>query len=90
MIAFERMANLLSTVKTEDEAYFLMAQAFRIGIYQRLAKSQNKMTLRTSLLLDTLEVYSFIKNKKISGLQQARESQFLDLKNKRRIKYRLD
>lgn len=90
MIAFERMANLLSTVKTEEEAYFLMAQAFRIGIYQRLAKSQNKMTLRTSLLLDTLDVYSFIKNKKISGLQQAREKQFLDIKDGRRIKYRLD
>jgi len=90
MIAFERMANLLSTIKKEEEAYFLIAQAFRVGIYQRLAKSQNKMTLRTALLLDTLEVYSFIKNKKISGLQQARESQFLDLKDKRRIKYRLD
>jgi Tfp pilus assembly pilus retraction ATPase PilT len=89
-IAFERMANLLSSIKTEEEAYFLIAQAFRVGIYQRLAKSQNKMTLRTSLLVDTLDVYSYIKNKKINGLQQARETQFLDLKNGVRIKYRLD
>lgn len=89
-IAFERMANLLSSIKNEEEAYFLIAQAFRVGIYQRLAKSQNKMTLRTSLLVDTLDVYSYIKHKKINGLQQARETQFLDLKNGVRIKYRLD
>lgn len=89
MLAFERMANLLSDVKTDEEAYFLIAESFRFGLHQRLAKTQDSITLRTSILMDTLDVYSSIKTKKLNNLQQARENQYLDLKNSRRIKYRL-
>lgn len=90
MLAFERMANLLSELKSEEESYFLMAQAFRVGIHQRIVKKPEKMSLRTSLLVDTHEVYSFIKNKKISGLQQARETQYIEFNQGNRIKYRTD
>jgi len=89
-LAFERMANLLSSTKSEEEAYFLIAQAFRVGIHQRIAKLPNKISLRTALLVDTSEVYNFIKSKKIGGIQQAKETQFIELRNGNRIKYRLD
>lgn len=90
MLAFERMVQLLSEVMKEEQAYFLVSQAFRVGVHQRLAKTSQGMTLRTSILLDTLDVHASIKMKKLNNLQQARETQYNDLKNGNRIKYRLE
>ncbi len=90
MLAFQRIAGLLSKNKTEEEAYNLISESFRLGTHQRLAKSQSKMTLRTSILLDTLDVYASIKNNKLNNLQQAREVQFNQLSKGNTINYRLN
>lgn len=87
-MAFERLVALSKEKLGEDDAYSLIAEAFRFGIHQRLVKTNEKIMLRTSVLADTLEVYTNIRNKRISHLQNEKERQFILLKNNEELTYR--
>lgn len=85
--AFERLISLASIELSEDEAYSLVAETFRFGLHQRLVKG-NKIVIRTNVLVDTQEVYSNIREKRLNHLQNERERQFLLLKSQSNLNYR--
>ncbi len=88
-LAFERLFNLISSRLTKEEAGSLIAEAFKLGIHQRLLKTKDStVQLRAQILVDTHEVYSAIKLDKIALIQDQLEKQFTKLKNQEKFKYR--
>lgn len=82
--AFERLATLARDGLGGDEAYNLLAQAFRLGIHQTLRDGQ----LELKFLIDTQAVFSNIRNKRIAFLNTEVEQQENLHKNKKPIQYR--
>lgn len=92
-LAFERLSNLLSQKLTKEESFNLIAESFKLGIHQRIVKTSNNnggtdLKLRPQVLVDSQEVYQFIKQEKISGILDQIERQYTQYKNKNKITYR--
>lgn len=92
-LAFERLSNLLSQKLTKEESFNLIAESFKLGIHQRLVKTTNPngktdLRLRPQILVDSQEVYQFIRQEKISGILDQIERQYTQYKNKNKITYR--
>lgn len=92
-LAFERLSNLLSQKLTKEESFNLIAESFKLGIHQRLVKTQingeeTELKLRPQILVDSQEVYQFIRQEKISGILDQIERQYTQYRNKNKIKYR--
>jgi len=87
--AFERLISLSIKELGEDEAYNLVAEIFRFGIHQRLVKLNGKISIRANVLVDTQEVFSNIKSKRIAHIQNEKERQFTTIKAGNKIDYRI-
>lgn len=79
-----RLLTLAKEKVSEDEAHYLLSEAFRMGIHQQLMKSSP----RVSCLLDTNNVYNNIKNKTLHSIASEIEHQSRALKNNDKIAYK--
>lgn len=82
--AFERLSTLARDALGGDEAYQLLAQAFRMGLHQKL----NNGKLELSYLMDTRAVYSMIRQKRTANLNTELEQQANLHKNNKPIQYK--
>lgn len=82
--AFDRLSTLARDGLGGDEAYNLLAQAFRMGVHQKLENGK----LKISFLVDTQGVYSMIRTKKIPHLNTELEYQESLHVNGKSIQYR--
>lgn len=76
-----------------DEAYRMIAEAFRIAVHQRLRSKKNnnnKFQLETKLLVNTASVVNNIKNKNLAQLNTQMEMQEKALENGKRLEYTKD
>lgn len=82
--AFDRLSTLARDGLGGDEAYNLLAQAFRFGLHQKLENGK----LKVSFLVDTQGVYSMIRAKRIAHLSTELEQQESLHINGKSIQYR--
>ena len=77
----KRLTSLASEA-LGDEAYALLSEAFRLGIHQKLTRT-DKQTLRLNIecLVNTTSVINSIKNKNFNGLRNDQQMQLQKLKN---------
>lgn len=91
-LAFERLYSLISQNTSKEEASNLLAEAFKLGIHQRLVKTRKddsfELKLRSQILVDTHEVYHHIKNEKITGILDEQEKQYTLFKSNNKIQYK--
>lgn len=94
-LAFERLYTLISQKVSKEEAANLLAESFKLGIHQRIVKVRHKdiedkyeLKLRSQVLVDTTEVYNFIKQEKISGILDQLEKQYSLFTRNGKIQYR--
>lgn len=92
-LAFERLYSLISKNTSKDEASNLLSESFKLGIHQRIVRSRTdennvELKLRSQILVDTPEVYNYIKQEKISGLLDEQEKQYTLFKANNKVQYK--